>query len=194
MKTAKLARSFYNNCSHYQSFTRQVGWAAPEILAANICKYLKGGERILDVGCGPGPVGMELKKLGWRGKLIGLDIAEERLKEAKKKRSYRLCVQADAYKLPFVDAALDVVLSNGVVGLTGTKSVKEMCRLVKPGGLQAIVAGEIKTLAWSRRRFREACRFLEQMPGLLLRKDLGTGCSCRDYNEEHYVLFIHRIT
>lgn len=195
MRTTRECRSFYNRSHQYNSFQKAVGWRAPKQLVEHLSPQLCGGEIILDVGCGPGLVGQELRKKGWVGTLWGVDVAEERLKEAKRVLTYQICVQANAYYLPFKNQSFDVVLSNGMVGLTGVRSVKEMRRLVKAGGYLLCVAGEIKSMQWCRDRFRKASALLRRLQGakLILEKDLGTGCAGTKYNDEHYILFLHQI-
>jgi ubiquinone/menaquinone biosynthesis C-methylase UbiE len=163
-------------------------------LVEYIRPYLDGNDRIPDVGCGPGLVGQELERTGWSEILIGADIAENRLREAKRKSIYTDCVVADADRLPFRDAGFDIVLSNAMVGLTGNRSVRQMHRLVRTGGYLGCVLREIKSFHWCRTRFRKALQCFAELPRmrLLSRKDLGTGYVNTDYDDEHSVCLILR--
>lgn len=192
--TKREIKIFYNQFSQYETFQKNEGWATPQLLTEHIRPYLCGNERIIDVGCGPGLVGEELQRVGWNGTLIGADIAENRLREAKQKPIYKKCVVADADHLPFADDSFDFILSNAMVGLTGDKSVIEMYRLVKPNGFFACIAVEIINLPWCRGRFKKALQIFDKLPRakLLIQKDFGVGYVNTNYNNEHYICFIYR--
>jgi len=192
MRTAKEERSYYNKLIDYEKLVRRDGFLCPALLAKYLKPYLKGGETILDVGCGPGLVGDELKKVGWHGTLIGVDIAEKRLSEAVAKKIYTYGVHASTYDLPFPEKNFDVVLSSAMVGLTGPKSVQEMQRVVKSNGYLACVAGQIKKYTWSVENFEKSCEYLSVLPNakFLLFKEIGTGYSKSNYDGEDYVFYL----
>jgi ubiquinone/menaquinone biosynthesis C-methylase UbiE len=202
MKTAKEVRRIYNHFSSYDSNMQIVGWQGPRLLVAHIKRYLQQNFLILDVGCGTGLVGKELRECGWRGSLIGIDIAERRLSDTVKKSVYDLCVAGNAYALPFPNCSFDMVVSCAMVGLTGPKSVKEMFRVLKPGGYLACVAGYFKHFgkqraSWCRRRFRKSIACLQELPNssMALNKNLGfgyTGNTAFDWKDEHYYFFLIR--
>ncbi|MDA2936112.1 class I SAM-dependent methyltransferase [Patescibacteria group bacterium AH-259-L05] len=193
MKTAKEARAHYNALHNYELGSRLEGWHVPRLTVENVEPYLKGGEFILDVGSGPGEIGVELENVGWSGTLIGVDIAELRLKQADDKTMYTACMHMDAYSLGFSDSVFDVVVSSGMVGLTGIESIKEMYRVVKHGGYLVCAVAEIKSLAWCRQRFKNALHYFDNsfQAQLLCRKDLGGGYTS-EYNDEHFVLYLFR--
>lgn len=194
MATAKAERTYYNAFSDYESYAEEHGWRIPEIVALCIRPLLKGGERMLDVGCGPGCVGAALKNLRWEGSLIGVDIAERRLCDAVTKLAYIGCAQTNAYRLCFRRESFDVVVSSGMVGLAGPRSVLEMWRVLEPGGILACAAGEFKDIARSRGRFKKSLLRLRRLPGskIIFRKNLGSGYSRSSYAGEHYALIILR--
>ena len=193
MDTPQKARRFYNNSPQYEEFKKSEGWQVPKLLVALTMPYLDGSKRIADIGCGPGLVGKELDRVNWRGALIGVDIAEQRLREAAQKPSYNFCIQADAYRLPFCDQVFDVVLSSAMVGLTNSNSIREMLRILKLGGFFACATGEIKSKDWCRKRFQEAKQYLEKLSGarILCSQDLGSGYT-NEYDDEHYVYYLLR--
>lgn len=195
MNTPKKIRSFYNRFSQYDEFQKSEGWQIPKLLVALTAPHLNGGEFIVDVGCGPGLVGEELNHINWNGTLVGVDIAEQRLREAAQKFVYNFCLQADAYRLPFLDQTFDIVLTSAMVGLTGHDSVAEMLRILKPGGVFACAAGEIKSKHWCRKRYQEVITYFQEMTGVqvLLNQDLGSGYT-NEYNGEHYSCHLLRKT
>lgn len=103
---------------------------------------LKGGEVVLDLGCGAGlDLYFYAKKVGPKGKICGLDISQEMVNKAAKnmellgiKNTKIKCGHSD--NLPFKDNFFDVVASNGIYNLSPDKE-KVMCevfRVLKPGG------------------------------------------------------------
>ena len=194
LRTEREARRYYNKWSEYESSSESAGYVTPMQFVESLAPYLGVRQKILDVGCGTGLVGNELKRLGWRGTLIGVDIAENRLLEAVEKRIYAAGIQASAYLLPWKNNSFDAVISNEMVGLTGVRSVCEMYRVLKPGGYLACVVVEFKNAKWSRARFRKICAYFRRLPKakLLLRRNLGTGYLNTNYNDERRVLFLLR--
>lgn len=75
------------------------------------------GKDILEIGPGPGFVGLELAKKIKADSLTGLEISPAMIKTAKRNaESYHIpasYVQGNAAKMPFADASFDSVISNG---------------------------------------------------------------------------------
>jgi len=103
---------------------------------------LKEGEVILDLGSGGGiDVFLASKKVGPKGKVIGIDMTEkmiEKSREIAKKYGYnnvefRL---GEIENLPVEDNSVDVVISNCVINLSPDKErvFRETYRVLKPGG------------------------------------------------------------
>ena len=101
----------------------------------------------LDVGAGPGWLGMELAKIT-NMKIVFLDIDQDALNTAKNnfeeldvdnEVDYIL---ADVHELPMEDGSFDFIMSRGSVWFwkQPEKALKEIERIVKPGGV-AIVGG-----------------------------------------------------
>ncbi|HEV8121517.1 MAG TPA: class I SAM-dependent methyltransferase [Candidatus Polarisedimenticolia bacterium] len=100
---------------------RLVAWAAP-----------RGGERALDVACGPGIV---LRALAATGAfVVGIDLTGAMLREAR--GSGGALVAGDAAILPFADAAFDlVVMRNATHHIASPGPVFSECaRVLRPGG------------------------------------------------------------
>ena len=103
---------------------------------------LKEGETVLDLGSGGGiDVFLAAKKVGARGKAIGVDMTEEMIRRAKAIASehgyenveFRL---GEIENLPIEDGSVDVVISNCVINLSPDKEkvFREAYRVLKPGG------------------------------------------------------------
>lgn len=100
----------------------------------------RSGAVVLDLCCGTGDLAMALSKEG-PARIVGADFAHTMLVRAKEKMATRSFLEADALRLPFLDASFDLVttafgfrnLANYEMGL------REIQRVLKPGGTVAIL-------------------------------------------------------
>jgi arsenite methyltransferase len=103
---------------------------------------IKENETVLDLGSGAGlDAFMAAKKVGNKGRVIGVDMTPEMVKKARenaekmefKNVEFRL---GDIEKLPVDDETIDVIISNCVINLTPDKhkTFREAYRVLKPGG------------------------------------------------------------
>ena len=103
---------------------------------------LKKGEVVLDLGCGAGlDLYFYAKAIGEKGKVYGLDIAEDMVSKANRNMELVGVKNAEiaageSDKLSFNDNFFDVVASNGIYNLSPNKEavMKEVYRVLKPGG------------------------------------------------------------
>ncbi len=111
---------------------------------------IKPGQKIVDVGCGPGDFTRHLARLSkQKTTILGIDANEKSIQAAttdtKKARlsqsvSYKL---GDAYKIPLQDSYADLTCCRTLLmHLTEPlKAVKEMARVTKTGGSVAALEG-----------------------------------------------------
>ena len=116
----------------------------------------RGDERVLDAGCGRGLVLIGAARRVPQGSAVGVDKwvrgaltgngteAVLRNAEAEGVAARIEVVEGDVRRLPFPDAAYDVVVSNFVVHEVDTKQdreqmMSEMMRVLRPGGRLALV-------------------------------------------------------
>jgi len=103
---------------------------------------LKEGEIVLDLGSGGGfDCFLAAKKVGDKGRVIGVDMTPEMLARARENAvkmgttnvEFRL---GEIEHLPVADSSVDVIISNCVVNLSPDKRqvFKDAYRVLKPGG------------------------------------------------------------
>lgn len=105
---------------------------------------IREGETVLDLGSGAGfDCFLASKKVGPKGKVIGVDMTEEMVARARanakasedgyKNVEFRL---GEIEKLPVENDSVDLVISNCVINLVPDKmtAFKEAYRVLKPGG------------------------------------------------------------
>lgn len=103
---------------------------------------LKEGETVLDLGSGAGlDCFLAAKKVGEKGKIIGVDMTPEMIDKAKenarngkyKNVEFRL---GEIENLPVADSTIDAIISNCVINLSPNKKgvFEEAFRALKPGG------------------------------------------------------------
>lgn len=107
---------------------------------------LKGDERVLDVGCGPGISTVKLAQLLPRGKAIGVDITDKMLEIARQRaKAHKLknvtFLKEDAMSLSFPDETFDVVFSSYLLPWVPNvdQAIAEMHRVLKGGGKIGII-------------------------------------------------------
>lgn len=114
----------------------------------------RSGERILDVGCGPGFYAAELlDEVGPQGSVTGIDASPQMLALAQRRcgdRANASFREGPATKLPVDDASFDAALSVQVLEYVGDidAALAELHRAVRPGGRVVIWDVDWATLSW----------------------------------------------
>jgi SAM-dependent methyltransferase len=103
---------------------------------------------LLDCGCGPGSITIDLAAAVDPGEVIGIDADETPLVLARAlaqemDRSNVRFLKESIYSLPFPDNTFDVVYSCQVFPHLNdpTAALREIYRVLKPGGIAAITSG-----------------------------------------------------
>jgi SAM-dependent methyltransferase len=107
---------------------------------------LHEGETVLDLGSGAGAdVLISARRVGPRGKAIGLDMTDEMLELARANAREAGVANVEFVKgyieeLPLPDASVDVIISNCVINLSADKQrvIGEAARVLRPGGRFAV--------------------------------------------------------
>jgi len=107
-------------------------------------EFVKDKElKIVDVGCGTGLVGQELKKSGFIN-FDGVDISQEMIDIAKKRGYSKLFIGSLNDSLPCENNEYDAALCVGVFthGHVSSGRLDELVRIVKPGGIICFTINE----------------------------------------------------
>ena len=114
------------------------GYDVPRVVAGRLAAAQPDAAPVLDVGCGTGLAGRELKAAGFDS-LVGIDLSARSLELAQEGGAYRTLHQVDVQSLPtpFDDDTFAASVCVGVMTyLPDTAAtVAEFCRLVRSGGV-----------------------------------------------------------
>ncbi|KAJ5106920.1 S-adenosyl-L-methionine-dependent methyltransferase [Penicillium angulare] len=126
--------------------------------AANTSSYflpfIKPDMKILDIGCGPGSIALDLASFVPQGSITGIDSNETAINSARELSQKRKIQNAtfkvsNVLNLPYEDSTFDIVCAHQVLihlpnepnssplpsNIGAVKGLKEMRRVCKPGGL-----------------------------------------------------------
>lgn len=129
----------YDLMNTLMSFGLDKGWRKKAVQTVEA----KPGMNIVDVCCGTGQLSLELAMtVGTAGHITGLDFSQNMLEKAREHvsgSSYQSIIdliQGDAMNLPFEDNSFDgATVGWGLRNLPDLeKGIREMIRVVKPGG------------------------------------------------------------
>ena len=89
-------------------------------VAAFLAPHLRAGMRLLDCGCGPGSITVDLAQAVAPGDTIGIDLREDALVQARalarERRIATVAFQAaSVYQLPFPDGSFDAAFACAVL-------------------------------------------------------------------------------
>src|SRR5690242_20048337 len=141
---------------HHDSVLKSHRWRTAENSAGYLLPYLRSGLSLLDVGCGPGTITVDLGRRVAPGSVIGVDreravIAEAtRLREAGNLGNVQF-KPGDVYSLEFDDQSFDVVHAHLVLQhLTDpVAALVEMRRVVRQGGIVAVRDSDYGGFVWA---------------------------------------------
>jgi SAM-dependent methyltransferase len=140
---------------HHGSVLRSHRWRTAENSAGYLLARLQAADRVLDVGCGPGTITVDLAGRVPQGEVIGIDAAGDVLEDARQEASRRgrsniRFGTGDVYHLGFADAAFDVVHAHQVLQHLAdpVAALAEMRRVCRPGGLVAARDSDYGGMLW----------------------------------------------
>jgi arsenite methyltransferase len=132
----------------------QTNDAAKRRAAVLAALRLSPGERVIDIGTGPGFVAYEMADaVGPSGTVVGVDTSDPMLQLATRRCAEKPWVRfepGDASQLPAPDARYDAAVSVQVYEYIADVDVPigEMYRVLRPGGRGVIVSTDWKSVVW----------------------------------------------
>ncbi len=153
---------------HHEAVLRSHRWRTAENSAGYLLPRLRPGTRVLDVGCGPGTITMDLADLvGPGGSVTALERSEDALGLARAEAQRRGTgnvdfLVGDVAALEVPDASYDVVHAHQVLQHVDdpVRALREMRRVTRPGGVVAARDSDYEAFAWHP-RLPELDRWLE---------------------------------
>lgn len=156
---------------------------------------IKEGDVVLDLGSGAGiDAILAAKKVGEKGRVIGVDMTEEMIDKAKKNARKQGITNAEFLlgeieNLPLKDNSVDAIITNCVINLTPdkAKTFSEAYRVLRPGGKiylsDIVLLGELTEEQRNNKELISGC-----VAGALLRDDylnkiMGAGFNVKVLHE-----------
>ena len=149
-----MAEDTYTH-GHADSVLRSHRWRTVENSAAYLLPHLQPGTTVLDVGCGPGTISVDMAARVAPGLMVATDQSADVVAAAA-----ALAVEAgvtnlttevgDVYALRFDDGAFDVVHAHQVLQHVSdpVAALREMRRVAKPGGVVAARDSVYRAMHW----------------------------------------------
>lgn len=141
---------------HHDAVLRSHRWRTAENSAGYLLPELRAGQRVLDLGCGPGTITLDLAGRVAPGEVVGIDAVVDVVAEAEAARvaagveGVRFAV-GDVYRLDPPEASFDVVHAHQVLQhLTDpVAALVEARRVLGPGGVLGVRDSDYAAFAWA---------------------------------------------
>jgi SAM-dependent methyltransferase len=140
---------------HAESVLRSHRWRTVDNSAAYLAHRLTAGTAVLDVGCGPGTITIDIARRVAPGPVVGLDAAADAIAAAEDAAveagvtNLDLAV-GDVYALEHDDDSFDVVHAHQVLQHVAdpVAALREMRRVCRPGGVVAVRDSIYRAMSW----------------------------------------------
>jgi ubiquinone/menaquinone biosynthesis C-methylase UbiE len=115
---------------------------------------LRPGERVLDLGCGPGLLALEMRQqVGETGRVEGIDLSQSMIELALRRCAAHANIgvrTGDVSTLPYADAAFDVGVCTQVYEYVPDveRALRELNRVVRSGGRVAVMDTDWESCVW----------------------------------------------
>lgn len=139
---------------HHESVLRSHTWRTAANSAGYLLPHLRAGMSLLDVGCGPGTITVDLAKRVAPGEVVGLDPSETVLRQAADTAAAAgvpvTFVTGDIYAPTLPAARFDVVHAHQVLQHVSdpVAALRQMRGLCRPGGIVAARDADYGGMFW----------------------------------------------
>jgi SAM-dependent methyltransferase len=140
---------------HHDSVLRSHRWRTAENSAGYLLPLLVSGQSLLDIGCGPGTITLDLARRVAPGQTVGVDrvgqpLVGARLDAIDQAVTNVAFTVGDVYQLDFPDHSFDVVHAHQVLQhLTDPlAALREMRRVCRAGGIVAARDADYAAMTW----------------------------------------------
>lgn len=141
---------------HHESVLRSHQWRTAENSAGFLLGYLTPGQDLLDVGCGPGTITLDLAQRAAPGRTVGIDLSPDVIATARQNQNSSVETNVvfdvgSAYDLKFADSRFDVVYAHQVLQHlhNPVAALEEMRRVLRVGGLLAVRDSDYGAFTWA---------------------------------------------
>jgi SAM-dependent methyltransferase len=140
---------------HHESVLRSHRWRTVENSAAYLIPRLIPGADVLDVGCGPGTITVDIARRVAPGRVVGIDAAPDAVDAARaavaEAGTQNVEVRVDdVYAIAAPDASFDVVHAHQVLQHLAdpVAALREMRRVCRPDGVVAARDSIYRAMTW----------------------------------------------
>lgn len=149
-----MADAVYTH-GHHESVLRSHRWRTAENSAAYLLPHLRPGQALLDIGCGPGTITLDLAERVAPGRVTAVEVTATALDLARAEADRRGVTTvdfavSDVHALDFPDDTFDVVHAHQVLQhvTDPVRALREMRRVCRPGGVVAVRDADYASFTW----------------------------------------------